>query len=322
VSRRGILLVSIIAIAALAVAWWSTRQPATTPRTANQLPSRDVAPNDPVKSDPNPVARPQATAAPQPPAVLSPADLAIDAMRRELPGFNVPFGEAVAKLRELDKAGNTSAQIELSRRLSRCTAPALREAAAMDESDRRSLEEDAQNTEMSADWRETRALNSQIRMDAHAAERAACASFPAELLSTWLDPIDRAAKSGRISAMREYASLALAEYDSVDAIVADIDTVIARRDKARGYLQEVIRLGDAEGLADLALEYLDGRKETPHLYAIDSFRAYVYAYAGSLAGLSRVGWIMSDSSDNLSPGQIEAARAEGQRVYQMCCQGH
>ena len=322
-TRRGIGLVSAIAIAAIALAWWSNRQPATAPRTAKQAPSSDVgAQTTPVKQDPKPVSRLQADAAPRPPTAPTSADLTLEAMRRELPAFNVPFAEAVAKLRELDGEGNTSAQIELSLKLSHCTARALREAALMDEMDRRMLDEDAQNTELSADLRESRALNTQDRLDTHAAERAACASLPAELLDGWRDPIERAVKSGRTSAMRQYAWLALADYDSVDAIVADIDTVIALRDKARTYLHEAIRLGDAEGLADLAFEYVDGHKGSPNLYAIDSYRAYVYAYAASLAGLRRANWLMSESANGLTPDQIVAAQAEGQRVYQACCQGH
>lgn len=321
-NRRGIGLVSAIAIVAIAMALWLNRQPATAPRTANPAPSNEFAPQVPERPAPEPVRPTQPMATARPATASGSADPAIEAMRRELPAFNVPFAEAVAKLRELDGEGNTSAQIELSLKLSHCTARALRKAALMDEMDRRMLDEDAQNTELSADLRESRALNTQYRLDTHAAERAACVSFPPELLARWLDPVERAARAGRTSAMRQYASLALSDYDSVDAIVADIDTVIALRDKARTYLHEAIRLGDTEGLADLAFEYVDGHKGSPYLYAIDSYRAYVYAYAASLAGLRRANWLMSESADGLTPDQIVAAQAEGQRVFQACCQGH
>ena len=73
-----------------------------------------------------------------------------------------------------------------------------------------------------------------------AAFRGACSKVPPDLIAHWLDPIDQAAQSGDSSAMRDYVKLAIAEYDSVAAIVAGVNTAIARRDKARAYLQRAL----------------------------------------------------------------------------------
>lgn len=240
----------------------------------------------------------------------------------ELPDFNTPPDQAIARLRELADAGNRDAQIQLSRRLGQCTTRALRATAKRDDSDRQSIESDRTNGEMDADLLATRIGTAQKRLDQHAAERAACEALPAEVLEHWLDPIDQAAQSGNINAMRQYAARVVEEYDSLSAVVTDVDQAIVRRDKARAYLNRAVSLGEAEALADLAYAYFDMRENRPQLYAVDNYQAYMYAYAAALderTQYRQLNWIMDQSAESLDSSQISDARKQGKRLYDTCC---
>lgn len=243
----------------------------------------------------------------------------------ELPDFQVPPDQAIARLRVLADAGNSEAKFQLSWRLAGCTARALRASERSDAQDRETLEYDKTIREMDDEVRAVRILNGQGRIDRHAAERAACALLPADVLENWLDPIDQVAQSGKAYALRQYAAFVVAEYDSRDAVVADVDRAILRRDKARAYLQRAVSLGDAEGLADLAEAYFDNRSSAPQLYAADSYRAYLYAYAGSFGPRGQyrnLDWMMSQSAESLDSRQISDARKQGKRLYDTCCRKH
>lgn len=243
----------------------------------------------------------------------------------ELPEFDTPPDQALARLLVLADAGNSNAQIDLSGRLADCTARALRATRQRDESDRRSIEKDRANQKMDEDMRTMRIENTQNRLDQHAAERAACDALPAEVLEGWLDPIDQAAQSGSIYAMRQYAALVVAEYDTRDAVVADVDRAIVRRDKARAYLNKAVSLGEAEALADLAYAYFNMQDSHPQLYAVDHYQAYVYAYAGSFGERGqyrKLDWVMADSAESLDSRQITDARKQGKRLYDACCLNH
>jgi hypothetical protein len=237
----------------------------------------------------------------------------------------LPLDQAVARLQTLANAGDTAAQRRLTWRLNACTPRQLRAAAASDETDRELLETDKQNTSLDKDLRAVRILNVQGRIDDNAAAREACAKLPPDLVAHWLDPLDRAAQAGDTEAMREYASLAIADYDSVQSIVADIDTALARRDKARAYLLQALQLGDPGSLSELAGAYFVSNT-TPSLFDADPFQAYAYAYAATLTGTSlnraSLDWIMSQSAQSLNAGQLIDAQNQGQRIYEQCCSNH
>jgi hypothetical protein len=240
-----------------------------------------------------------------------------------LPDWKVPLDQAITQLQALGKAGNSLALSELTYRLKVCTPHALRDALKSDERDRESIEEDVRNEHMDEALRATRISNTQRRIDANATFRGACTKVPPDLIARWLDPMDQAAQSGNTAAMRDYARLAIAEYDSVAAVVADVDTAIARRDKARAYLQRALQLGDREVLLDLADAYFEARDTTPRLYAPDAFQAYAYAYAGLQAGTPQRGnsldWIVTQSAKSLDAQQLPGAQAKAAQIYEACC---
>lgn len=239
-----------------------------------------------------------------------------------LPGSNVPLDEAVLLLRESAQFGDLGAQIELSRRLRICTKSALRSSSESDQRDLNSIEQDKTDERLDESSRSDRAANIQRRIDDRAHERQACDKVPLDIRATWIDWVDRAALSGDTEAMLEYAKLSTTDYDSVTAIVKDVDAAIEHRDKARAYLQEALQLGDQRALADLAYGYFETTGNTPSVFAPDAIQSYAYAYAGTLAGVSRPGdleWVMSTSAESLDASQLAEAQAEGRLIYERCC---
>ena len=245
------------------------------------------------------------------------------AMIDALPDWKVPLDRAVTQLQALGVAGNPLALRELTYRLKVCTPHALREALKSDERDRESIEEDTHDERLDEALRATRISNTQRRIDTNATFRSDCSKVPPDLIAHWLDPMDQVAESGDTSAMRDYARLAIAEYDSVAAVVAGVDTAIARRDKARAYLQRALLLGDREVFLDLADAYFEARDTTPRLYAPDAFLAYTYAYAGLQAGTPQRGnsldWIVAQSAQSLDAQQLAGAQAKAAQIYEVCC---
>ncbi|MEO7431475.1 MAG: hypothetical protein ABIR62_05510, partial [Dokdonella sp.] len=172
--------------------------------------------------------------------------------------------------------------------------------------------------------RAVREANMQRRLDMNAKNQAGCAMLQQGTIDHWLDPIELAANAGSIPAMEGYARYVLAEYDSVDAIVSDVDTAIERRDKARVFVKESLRLGDANALAVLARAYSAG-SDAASLYPVDPAKAYAYAYAGTLAGLGTStlpSWTLSDNAELLDAHQLGEAEAAGRRIYAQCCLKH
>lgn len=242
-----------------------------------------------------------------------------------LPNSNVPLDQAIPLLLEFAESGDTDAEVELSFRLSVCTKHALRASDEADRSDLDMIETDKTDDHFNDEQRAVRAANMHARVDQRAYDRKACGELPGDLRSNWLTWIDQAAQSGNTNAMLEYARLSTADYDSVNAIVTDVDTAIERRDKARAYLQEALQLGDLRSLSDLAYAYFESSGNTPSVYAADASQAYAYAYASTLAGVSRPGdleWVMSKSAESLDARQLADAQAKGHAIYERCCKTH
>lgn len=291
---------------------------APAPLAAPSATPSPVAPA-PVTSAPARTAAPVAAATPRhsvPPAVPA----------HEWPDYRTPFGVAVQQLRAWADAGDMKAAIDLSWRLSQCTPHGLRVAEDSDDSDRRDIMSDATDERWTESQRQTRRDNMMQRINANAEIRTACAALPRDLVAHWLDPLDRAAQSGDTYAMREYARRAMAEYDGVVAVVADVDEAITRRDKARAYLDEAVRLGDTAALVDLAGAYAESA--TINLYAEDEARAHAYAYAALQAAnltameRDRMTWLLDRSARKLDAAALARAEEEGRRLFAQCCAGH
>lgn len=317
--KRSTQVLWFAALVAIFVAfrWLDGRQSASP-----QTPRADPAPVAAVKP-----AAPSHVPPPAPAPTEPVTTIATSAQQQELPRLDVPLDQAVPRLRELADAGNVDAQFQLTVRLYVCTPVAQRQSEASDERDRKTMAEDANDERWTEAQRATRRRVQQQRLDLNAAERAGCEKIAADLRANWLDPLERAARSGSTAAMRLYAKWAIEQYDSVNAVVADVDNAILRRDKARAYLLEAVRRGDAEGLADLARAYSDGSGREPRLFAADPFQSYLYAYAGSLShGLAPVQYgnleaLMDESAKSLDARRLADAQARGRRLYEQCCVG-
>lgn len=316
--KRSTQVLWFAALVAIFVAFsWLDRRLSSPPDT----PPSDPAPVATAKPLP-PAPAPSVPAAAEP-AAARPADLP----SRELPPWDMPLDQAVPRLRELADAGDSWAQLELANRLHACTPAEQRQAETSDEEDRQSIEENAKNDRWTEAQRAVRTRNAQRRIDANAAVRAGCEKTPADLRAHWLDPLDRAAEAGNTAAMRGYAKLAIEQYASVNAVVADVDDAIVRRDKARAYLLEAVRRGDAESLVDLAEAYSAKPATALRLFAADPLQSYLYAYAGSLThGLAPVQYgnleaVMDESAKSLDARRLADAQARGRRIYEQCCVG-
>ncbi|MBN8738340.1 MAG: sel1 repeat family protein [Xanthomonadaceae bacterium] len=86
--------------------------------------------------------------------------------------------------------------------------------------------------------------------------------------------LERAADAGSVEAMLDYSRYAFAGYGGTDQMLADADEVARRKEKARAYLRESLRRGDARALLLLGDAYASGPLEK-----IDPLQAYAYASA-------------------------------------------
>jgi hypothetical protein len=311
--KRAVRWVAVIAVAAAAVAMVWTLHHVKLPR-----PGRMTIVVPPTTAEPSPPPPVQTSARPEaspPVAKISPRHL--------LPDSRTPLGEAVETLRAYAEEGDADAAVELSWRLSACTERALRRSDESAEGDRRMIEDDKSDDRLSDELRAARKENVQRRIDERIQLRRDCRALPADLRDGWLEWIDRAAQAGNTAAMRGYARMAIGEYYSASDVRADIDEAIERRDKARAYLAEALRRGDADALVDLANAYSPSGH--PTIYPDEPSEAYAYAYASTLAGLSRGRWVddlMERAARSLDGKQLAAAEAKGRRLYEQCCAGH
>ena len=309
--RRTRWIAGIVVIAAaIAVAW--------TARHGASLASRHIVINIPPSASGPSSARAATVDSRTTPRSSRAAAKVVPA--HALPDSSTPLAEAVQTLREYAEEGDTDAAVELSWRLSYCTERALRESEESEQSLRNLIEEDKDNKDLDESLRASRAKNVQRQIDEHIQARADCRALPAELRAGWLDWIDRGAQAGNTAAMRGYARMAIGEYYSVGDVLADLDTAIERRDKARAYLDEALQRGDAETLRDLANTYR--RSAHPTIYPLDEARAYAYAYAGTLAGIARgndLEELMEEAARSLDGRQLADAEAEGRSIYETCC---
>jgi len=315
-NRRYAAVAAVAIVAAAAwVAWMPARSPVA-PSASTVKPTVASPRHAPAA---NAVARGQESAPAHAPATVPPPDW---------PDYRTPLDEAVHRLRGWADDGNAKAGMYLSSMLSRCTPHALRESQAADERNRSDMAEDEKDGRFTAPQREGRRANIMRQIEDNASLRAACARVPPDLVAHWLDPLDRAARSGDVDAMREYARVAMNEYTHTAAVVGDIDEVITRRDKARTYLDEALRRGDSTALLDLADAYSESA--TTNIYAADAAHAHAYAYAATLADLHdlpeydrrQLGSLLDESARALDATALARSEADGRRIYEQCCARH
>jgi hypothetical protein len=304
-----------VVVAAIIAIGWTMRK--TTSPAAPRAPVASSASRDATSAAAAPAhleakAKPAAS---QAPPSFGPAHV--------LPDSRTPLGEAVPTLREYAEAGDADAAVALSWRLSACTERALTRTRDSEQFLRGDIEREKADDRFTEEQRGERISNLQRQADDYVSERNACLALPADLRADWLGWIDRAAEAGSTAAMRGYARVATAEYYSASDVRDDLDTAIERRDKSRAYLEEALRRGDAEALRDLADAYSDSAH--PKIYAFDPSKVYTYAYAGTLAGISRgndLDRLMEEVAGSLDSRQLAEAEAAGRRIYETCCARH
>jgi len=128
--------------------------------------------------------------------------------------------------------------------------------------------------------------------------------------------LERAADAGRVQAMLDYARYAFADYGDTEQLLADADEVIRRKEKARAFLRQALRRGEAQALLLLGDAYASGPLEK-----IDPARAYAYmsAFFESPAAQDwpprlREGYLQA-LAQRLDTTQIARARADGEQIY-------
>ena len=307
--NRRIIVLLTLAIATVAAVAWSMSQ-------------RDRS--DAVPSAVPPASQPvaEATQAPKPSATIRELDgPASVSQSLALPNSSVSLLDAVPMLKEFAEAGNAEAGMELSRRLSYCTPYALRRADEADHRDLEQMESDKKDDRLDEARRSARAKNQQRRIEQNAQQRQDCSTLPADLRAHWLDWVDRVAQTGNADAMLEYARMAIVEYDSVTAVVADIDVALERRDKVRSYLTRAVELGVPSAFREMAYAY-DRKSSLPSVFSSDPYWVVAYAHAGISAGASREGdldWLAADNAKLLDAKQLADAERQGRALYERCC---
>lgn len=315
-NRRYAAIVAVTIVAAVA---WVAWMPVSTPVAPIALTVKSI--------EASPRQAPAATAMVRT-RKSAPTDSPAPAPPPDWPDYRTPLDEEVRRLRGWADEGNAKAGMYLSSMLSRCTPRVLRQTQAADDRSRRDMAEDENDERFTAPQREGRRANFMRQIEDNASLRAACARLPADLVAHWLDPLDRAARSGDVDAMREYARVAMNEYTDTAAVVGDIDEVITRRDKARTYLDEALRRGDSRALLDLADAYSESA--TTNIHAADAAHAHAYAYAATLADLHdlpeydrrALGSLLDESARALDATALARSEADGRRIYEQCCAGH
>lgn len=129
--------------------------------------------------------------------------------------------------------------------------------------------------------------------------------------------LERAAEAGQVQAMLDYAQHAFADYGSTADMLQDADEVKRRKEKARAFLRQALRRGEARALMLQADAYAAGPLED-----IDPLAAYAHmsAFFESPAAQD---WpprlrelYLQTVAQRLDAAQVEQVRARGRQLYQ------
>ncbi|MCQ4163395.1 hypothetical protein [Tahibacter harae] len=129
--------------------------------------------------------------------------------------------------------------------------------------------------------------------------------------------LERAADAGQVQAMLDYAQHAFIDYGAAAEMLQDADEVKRRKEKARAFLRQALRRGEARALLLQADAYAAGPLEN-----IDPFAAYAYMSA-FFASAAAQDWpprlrelYLQTVAQRLDPAQIAQARERGLQIYQ------
>ena len=106
--------------------------------------------------------------------------------------------------------------------------------------------------------------------------------------------LEQGARGGSVTAMRDYFRTALADIETPDAMLGNLDEVIRRRDLARAFARQAVEEGDVEILAFIGSSHA---RLSPHsssdgdgILPADPMLAQTYWYVYALAQSSYYGF--------------------------------
>jgi hypothetical protein len=319
------MLISCTVLVALLLGWlnWGEQQqPDQNIAVAESAELSSAIENSPavLANDPQPLSAPIETPVAQASAI-------VETSAAQLREWDMRVDKAIEILVPMAKAGNVAAQMALSGRLGACTAYSMRKLDERDERSRANLKEYEESSTMEESSRDMQVMNQLMHLESTAKTRAGCAEVSSELISNWLLPLENAANSGDTAAMRRYAEVSVQEYESLEAVVADPETALLRRDKSRAYLFEAIRRGDVHALYDVAFGYAERAELRVSLFSSDTYRFYVYAYARLLSTAPfeipmherTLRWLSSEAAATFDAETLARAEAEGRKIFAACC---
>jgi TPR repeat protein len=152
------------------------------------------------------------------------------------------------------------------------------------------------------------------QIDALDEQREHCKGITSDQMRGFSDWIELAARRGSVRAQIDYPTLAGQLLSSPDHA---LDTAWIDNYKANSlqFLQSAADGGSVDALNQLAHTYADGI-----MVPKDITMAYAYAFAVSQTGLVVTTPKLLDFwAQGMTPEQIEAARAEGAKIFARCC---
>lgn len=278
----------LIVIAVGLTGWWLLRTPVLV--STLSLADAPVHPprNAPVPPVPAPTSRERARFDPAAFEVDKKAQ--IEAMFAEI-DRQPPFPVRVEAALRRAEAGDVDAAAELGRLLAQCASvlldPEARKIAADWQDELAHIEELRRSDPKAA---ENALFNRRQDHERDTSHHAECIAVGLPLLADYHVWLERAARGGSIDAMRRYAESAFDDFADQNAMLADLDEVIRRRDLARTFLRQAFERGDVASIAMLASSHdwdpWAGQRaytDTGGLLPPDRLQAQTYWYLDALA---------------------------------------
>lgn len=247
---RSIGIAALLFAAAGIAGWWMLRAPAPVP--ASRVSDTALVASQDASVPPVPAPTPREQARFDRAAFEADKKARIEAMFAEIDA-QPPFPARVdAALRRAEK-GDAEAAAELGALLSQCTGvlldPEGRKIAAEWQSELAQVEELRRSDPEAADQM---LFNRGQDHERNAAHHAECIAVGLPLLADYHVWLERGARGGSVDAMRGYAMNAFDDFADQNAMLADLDEVLRRRDLARAFLRQAFEHGDVQSISMLA----------------------------------------------------------------------
>jgi hypothetical protein len=229
------------------------------------------------------------------------------------------FIAAMPELERRAREGDQPAALVLIHRLQECTNRAIED---VDQIRKRVDDEYAHQLDIQKHWQGDKAFVIDEAWHANALKRAMdfrerCLALTPQALARRIDVAEWALARHEHDVVIDLVRGALSS-DGAER-VRHVDRLSAIADAERAEIARLVEAGDRNAMEAAALAY--GRDNFGVIDA-DPPYAYAIAYALSLAGgiqPFRMDWLLRRAGEQLSPEQIDAARADGAALYARCC---